>query len=274
VGLPTPIDRDFYVRVRQRLGALAEANSLRLSNLEGVSIAVAAGSAITLRLLEGPQIVNVLAFNQRDSDERIWHQGFLREGLFLRTFSRVWGSMARYRPLLTVLEDTVAVRPTPFPNPQHHPQFGGAGTPAAWQVAGGAPGVRSTWEQFADACDELGISSHLIKDNLCLFQKSYIDRESQRVRILPSDALAGDRIVLFAEIDLTLVFALSPLIDGARAASTPGVPEPRAVQVSVSEPAAEPLGWPYAGIPYPDLSLYNDDATGSRSDVPERTRGL
>lgn len=269
---PTPIDRGFYEAAAARLSSAVVRAEHRLADFGGLALDVPKGATVTLTLLEGAQIVNAFAYNPADPDERMWQQSVLREGIFLRRYSRVWGTMARYRPLLTVLDDTVCADPH-LPRAQHHPYFGGSGTPADWRAAGGAKGVASTWEQFAGLLTERNIPVHILRENLCLFQRSIVNVDPMRVEILPSNAVAGDRITLFCEIDLCLLLALSPFIDGARAASEPGMPQPCAVSVSITEPIVEPLAWPYPEIRYPDLSLYLDNS-GTRSTAVETTRGL
>lgn len=269
---PTPINQSFYEDAAARLPSAVVKTKHRLDDFGGLALDVPKGAAVSLTLLEGAQIVNAFAFNPADPDERMWQQSVLREGIFLRRYSRVWGTMARYRPLLTVLEDTVSADPH-LPRAQHHPYFGGSGTPADWRAAGGADGVPSTWEQLAGLLTERDVPVHILGEDLCFFQRSMVDSDPMRIDILPSNAVAGDRVTLFAEIDLCLLLGLSPYIDGGRAASEPGVPQPRPVGVSVTEPIAEPLAWPYPEILYPDISLYLDQS-GTRSTDVEVTRGI
>jgi uncharacterized protein YcgI (DUF1989 family) len=272
---PMPLDREFYSDITfgenmKRVKAPTR-TVLQLSGFEGSSVEVAAGEVLTISLLEGPQIVNLFAFNSADPDERLWlNQSQCREGHFLTRYSRLWGTMARVRPLMTVLEETVVTR-EPFGH--HHPVLGGSGTPADWRYAGGQPGIRTTWEQFAGLMEERDLSPALLKENVCLFQKARIDPFTQRVEILPSDALAGDRLTFFAEIDLCVLIALSPYIDGSVPAPELGEPEPRAIEVTVAERLATPLPWPYPGVAYPDLDHYLD-ATGVRSTEPGLTPGI
>jgi uncharacterized protein YcgI (DUF1989 family) len=269
---PTPIDRGFYDRARERLATTPPAQEHELADFGGLALDVPAGAALTLTLREGAQIVNAWACNATDADERIWHESVIREGIYLKPFVRVWGTMARYRPLLTVLEDTVVADPG-APHAQHHPYYGGSGTPADWRAAGGAPDVPSTWSQFAALLEARDMPVHRLNENLCLFQRSYVEPDRQRVEIVPSNAVAGDRITLYAEIDLLVLLALSPYVDGGRPASTPGTPEPRPIAATVSEVIAEPLGWPYPGISYPDMERYLD-VSGTRTTEPVPTPGI
>lgn len=257
--------------MRERLAG-AGRESVVAEDFDGRAIELAAGESLTVELLEGPQVVHLFALNRNDPDERYWAQETcLIEGLFLTRSSRLWGTMARFRPLLTVLEDTVADRPTgPGVAGKHHPAYGGAGTPAAWRAAGGRAAV-SAWEQLAALLTERGLRPALIKDEACLFQKSRIDPHARRLEIEASDALAGDAVALYAEIDLVVLLALSPFLDGA-CSPAGNDPRPRAVALHTTGALAEPLAWPYPDVPYPDISLY-EDATGKRTDRSEPTAG-
>ena len=235
---------------------------------------IKAGELLHLELLEGPQIVHLYPYNPNDPDERYWAQHTVTtEGLFLTRYGRLWGTMARHRPLLTILEDTVTPpRRAGGAFGGHHPCFSGTSIPARWKYAGGPEGVASGWEQMAALLEGRGLSPALIKDDACFFQKSRIDPYTQYVELLPSEAVKGDRVTLFAEIDLVVLLALSPFVDGSPPPANRKDVKPRAVRVTTMEKIAEPPGWPYPGIGYPDLSLYLDES-GVRSDRPVPTRG-
>jgi uncharacterized protein YcgI (DUF1989 family) len=224
-----------------------------------------------IELLEGPQVVHVFFFNRSDPDERYWaHETCLIEGLFLSRYSRLWGTMARFRPLLAILEDSVAHVPEGSSvNGKHHPAYGGAGTPAAWRRSGGSASVPSVWEQFARLLRDRGLSPSLIKDEVCLFQKTRINPYAKKMEPVRPDCLAGDHVALYAECELVVFLALSPYIDGVTQPADE-LPSVRPVGITTTDRIAKPLGWPYPDVLYPDLSLYLDE-TGVRSSRPEAT---
>lgn len=255
---PRPFDRGFYAQARDWLARRRVRHSETIDGFGGRVIDVRAGELLTFELPEQPQIVNLLPFNAADPDERFWaHETCLIEGLWLTRNSRLWGTMARFRPLMTVVEDTVTARPNPgWPLGKHHTVYGGWGTPRDWRFAGGSSEIPSTWEQFAAALEQRDLSPSLIKDDVCLFQKTAIDAVDHRLVMLSSDAVPGDRVTLFAEIDLAVLVAFSPYVDGSMPAEAVTSDSLGPVCVQVSESVAEPLAWPYGGMPYPDLALY------------------
>jgi uncharacterized protein YcgI (DUF1989 family) len=258
---PRPFERDFYVALRDRLSEQVTRGTLTLDDAGSHAVELKAGELLTLELIAGPQIVNAFPFNTHDPDERFWaHETCLIEGLFLTRYSRLWGTMAHFRPLMTVLEDTVTSLPIPrTAGGGHHPVYGGSGTPIDWRLAGGGADALTTWEQFARALSDRRLSPGLLMDNACFFQKTLVDAPGHRLEIAPSDATAGDAVTLFAEIDVTVLLALSPYVDGTRPANElDGSVRP--VRATLSGRMASPLPWPYPGMPYPDLELYLDEA--------------
>jgi uncharacterized protein YcgI (DUF1989 family) len=270
-----PIDKAFYRSIRLEIGERPlHGTQYDIRPDTGTLVRAPAGSVIAFELLEGPQIVNVFPWNAIDPDERYWaEETMLIEGSYLQRYTRLWSTMARFRPLVTVIEDTViTLRRLGMPQAFHHFAHGGSGTPADWRAKGGRPNVKSSWERLTEAMALDGVPAKYLTENASLFQKTAIDPVAQTITILPSDAMAGDRVIWFAEIDLTLAVALSPYVGGGVAVKELDG-STRSVRVSVQEQVAEPLSWPNEGVPYPDLGLYLDE-TGRRDAEVGPTPGI
>ena len=271
---PRPFARAFYERLAGALAGTGKRDRRILDQPGAHILDVCAGEVFRVTLLDGPQIVNMFLHNPNDPDERLWaHQTLLIESIFLRRFGRLWGTMARFRPLATVLEDTVVTLPTRgAAGARHHPIYGDWGTRADWHYLEGPEGVMTSWEQLVAGFEARGLSPSLLMDYPCLFQKTAVDGPSQLFDILPSDAVDGDAIAFFAELDLTVMFALSPLLDGARSPRELAGANVKPVEVSVSDRLAHPLEWPYEGMGYPDLSRYlAEDGRRSADVLPPST---
>ncbi len=273
---PKPIDTQFYADLIAKAADWIPRSTQVLSDLRGLACEVRSGEVLQLQLLDGAQIVHLFMFNPEDPDERFWAQtSFATEGLFLSRYRRLWGIMARNRPMLTMLADTVTPpRRADWVYGSHHPICSGTGLPIHWRCAGGPTGILTPWEQMVALVETRGLDPRLIldKDDACFFQKMRIEPYSQHLELLPSDALTGDRVALFAEMDLVVLLALSPYVDGSPPPTRATEVAPRAVEVTLMNRVATPLPWPYPGVGYPDLSLYLD-ATGVRSDTPVPTAG-
>jgi uncharacterized protein YcgI (DUF1989 family) len=257
-----PFDAPFYDAIA--IGLASVRTSLRSRSLppEGLIERLSAGDVVTVRLVRAPQIVHVFAWNPDDPDERIWpHETSGMENAFLRRHSRIWGMMARFRPLLTVVEDTVVAAETPVGS--HHFVLGGFEVPQAWRMAGGSQAVPSSWERFEILLRESGLNTKIHRDHVSLFQKMVVDPATQRFFNAPSDARGGDRVSLYAEVDLAVALVPSPYRGGGiEPDCLDGSVEPVVIEVRAS--GVRPIGWPYPGVPYPDITPYVD-AQGRRT---------
>jgi uncharacterized protein YcgI (DUF1989 family) len=175
------------------------------------------------------------------------------------TDHRIWGTMARFRPLLTVVEESLNSRAEAGDgNGRHHFVLSGGETPLAWELGGGDRAIPTTWHRFRSLLASTGADPGLYRDHVSLFQRVVVDVPSQRFEIVPSQAMPGDAIALFAEIALQVALVPSPFRGGGVLPSElDGSTHP--VQWEVRHvPIAAP-GWPYPGVPYPDLGPYLDE---------------
>ena len=156
--LARPLDAPFYERVSR---AQVEAHERRVPS-EGAALDVAAGSLLSVELCERAQTVDLFAFNRDDPYERIWHQSLVSESVFLTPPARLWGTLPRYRPLLTLVADSLANR--------HHVVLGGT----------------DSAEQLAALMESRSVPGHLLTQSVSLFQRSRIDPDRQALEVLPS----------------------------------------------------------------------------------------
>jgi uncharacterized protein YcgI (DUF1989 family) len=198
--LNRPLDAAFYERLAR---TPVEGREL-LVPAGGTALELAAGSLLSLALCEDGQSIDLFAFNRDDPYERIWHQSLVSESVFLAPPARLWGTLPRYRPLLTLVSASFTDR--------HHVVLGGT----------------DSAKQLAALMEARGVPGHLLTQNISLFQRSRINPVRQAVEARPSLAAAGDNVTLFAEIDLCVLL----------------VPRRGAVRAKVGAPVTTPLGWP------------------------------
>jgi uncharacterized protein YcgI (DUF1989 family) len=199
--LGRPLDAAFY----ERLGRTQVEGEEHRVYLEGAAIDVDAGSLLLLELCEDAQTVDLFAFNRDDPYERIWHQSLVSESVFLTPPARLWGTLPRYRPLLSLVSASLTDR--------HHVVLGGT------ESAG----------RLATLMESRHVPRHLLTQTVSLFRRSRIDPERQALEALPSHAQAGDTVTFFAELDLCVL----------------AVPRRGELRLVVSRPTADPLGWPF-----------------------------
>ena len=255
-----PRDDAFYLCVADA-ARVASWSAPRVLSATGSVVHLDAGDLLSVSLDDGPQIVHLDAWSTTDPADRLWpHETSGIEGCFLGLGHRLWTTMPVFRPLLSVVDDTLGEPASSRGEGRHHLVLSGWDTPAFWQLEGGSPGVTTAWERFRRLSELDGVDPDLHRDAISLFQRTLIDPATGRLQRLASAADTGDRVVLFAETDVSVALVPSAWRDGGRsAAECDGTVA--AVSWQVAPSGCAPLGWPTDGVPYPDIAPY---VTGER----------
>ena len=251
-----PIDKGFYDRL---IAALPAGTPVRTTTLEpgGSVVAASSGDIVRITLEEAAQVVLLYAWNPTEPRERVWCQETSSlEGCYLHPKGRLWSKMPWFHALLAMLEDTVPIEDGPDAlKGRHHFILDGWETPALWNADGGDPRGPSGWQVMHSLVGRTGADPSLHRDHVALFRKVAVDEDTQRLHVMPSAAAAGDRVTLYAEMDVSIALVPSPYIDDSTPAADIDQPT-RPVRIDVWPSGVEPLGWPYPGVPYPEIEPY------------------
>ena len=218
--VPAPaFDSTLYGAYRD-LPYTAPRSTVEVSPDTGRSIWVPRGNLLRLSCPEGPQVADVCLFNETDPSEHLWaNQTLNREGVYVTVGSRLWGTMPRFRPLATIVADTVAGHTSPSSTP-HHIVLGAHCNPWMYLLVTGRHDHPNCYDQLCQAMDEAGISRCLIHDNINFFQRTRLDTRSHQYVTEPSGVVAGDYIELVAEVDLIVAISACPMGSGRYRAET------------------------------------------------------
>lgn len=234
--------RPFYERLRAARSEHRLVEEFVIPEVTGRAFVVKRGSTARFVTVEGPQIADVDVFNANDPAERLWaNQTLNREGFWLTRFSRLWSNMPRFRPLMTIIEDTVRV--PPGEESYHHHIFGGHCNPFYWLLATGRPGHPSCYGNLVSAIEPFGLGPEQVHDNLNLFQKTTRDSRGM-LDTVQSDAVAGDFVEFYAEMDVLVAVSLCPRGSG-RTAPTDPVQDTHPLRIEIYETGTEPLEFTY-----------------------------
>ncbi len=267
-----------YTHARPRDGAfssrvadaahVASWSTSRVLPAAGSLVRLDAGDLLSVSLDDGAQIVHLDAWSTTEPTDRLWpHETSGIEGCFLGLGHRLWTTMPVFRPLLSVVVDTLGEPACVRGEGRHHLVLSGWDVPAIWRLEGGSPDVPTAWEHFRRLSVLDGVDPGLHRDAISLFQRTRIEPATGRLQRLPSLADTGDRVVLFAEADVSVALVPSAWRDGGRFASDcDGTVASVSWQVAPSH--CTPLGWPAGGVPYPDITPY---LTGERHLTGERS---
>lgn len=246
---PVPtLPRDFYEQVRAKRSQFRLVEEFIIPKETGKGFVVKRGHTVRFVIIEGPQIVDMDVFNAHDPSEHLWaNQTLNREAAWLTTFHRLWGNMPRFRPLMTIIEDTVRTR-TGSPwygdgDYRHHHIVGAHCTQYFWLVSTGKPGHSNCYENLVSAIRPFGLGPEHVHDNLNLFQKAKKDVNGA-MSGGPSDAVVGDYVEFYAEIDVLVAASLCPQ-GSAKTLPTDPFQDVHPMKIEIYETDVEPLEFSY-----------------------------
>ncbi len=243
-----PFDAGFYEHLAAAHRDFAVVSRTVVPVDTGHGARVRAGQTFRLEMVEGAQIIDLDVFSADDPSEhyhaptQLWF-----EGGRVSTFTRVWGTPPRSRPLATVIADRIDHRDEGL-GLRDHKAYGAHCNPHDWMLfAGFLP--NTCYDNLRAACASVGLPQRAIHDNLNLYMKSALDPTTGKHLNVTSDARAGDYLQFYAETDLLICLSLCPYGDGSVVpedwATTPVPQHPVALEIAHS--GVEPLGWPPAG---------------------------
>ena len=250
---PSPsIDKSFYDTVREAASTFRLVEQIEIPPISGKAVAVSAGHCARLICHQGPQIADVCIFNSENPEEHLWaNQTLNREGACVSVYSRLWSNLPMFRPLMTIIEDTIVNQPSEAAA-RHHSILGAHCNPRFWQSALGTedhPFARdkNCYYNLVAAVEKVGLPSKLVHDNLNLFQKIGILPATGGLVMEPSDARTGDHVDFFSELDVLMAIALCPQGSGKNPPSSPEQ-DTRAIRVEVYDTGFAPLPTDYAPV--------------------------
>ncbi|WP_434750813.1 DUF1989 domain-containing protein [Paenibacillus amylolyticus] len=170
----------------------------------GYGLVVSKGSILRVTDLEGQQVVDFVAFDTDDMNHRL-DPGVTMD--VLRTCRIKPGQTLysnRYKPLLTIIKDTVGA----------HDFFNSACRPEMYELLYGKINHASCYQNLNEALGPLGIMPPNQHYPFNLFMKTTMD-ESGNIAVMTPDSRAGDYVEMEALQDLTIAISACPCEESA-----------------------------------------------------------
>ena len=193
---------------------------MRLEGGHFTSVTLKAGEQVRISSLEGPQVVDVWAFNQDDVSEFLSteHTRSCLEKLIPATGDTLYSNLRR--PILTLTEDT---------SPGIHDLLLSACDPVRYQLLGHVGPHRNCADNLRQALSELGHTIQSVPSPFNVFENVCIGADGS-LSIEPPVVKAGDHVTLRAELDAQVVFSACPM-DLALTNGPDGAVRPVAIDV-------------------------------------------
>ena len=249
-----PFPKDFFERVREARPSFKKVDEFIIGLEErGKAWIVKKGQTTRIICIEGPQLLDVCIWNAHNPEEHFWDSYTLtRETPFLTTYSRLWSNLPWFRPMMTIIEDTVETKKT-HPGDHHHYCFGSHCNPDFWYWAlkdKNHPYVTkyNCWCNLQRAIKPFGLNWRHLHDNINFFTKTHWEDDGTHP-VLPSDAKKGDYVELYAEMDVLIAASLCPSGTGTYHWSEAEKDTVHPVKVEIYDTGIEPLEFKMPGGP-------------------------
>jgi uncharacterized protein YcgI (DUF1989 family) len=210
-----PLPKEFYEELRRARPGFRKVDEFIIDLEErGKAWIVKKGRSTRIVCIEQAQLTDVCVWNANNPEEHFWDDYTLtRETPFLSTYSRLWSNLPMFRPLMTIIEDTVETVLT-HPGDHHHYCFGSHCNPSFWYWALGDkdhPFVTkyNCWCNLQRAIKPFGLGWRDVHDNINFFTKTHWEDDGTHP-VLPSDAKKGDYVELYAEMDVLVAASICP----------------------------------------------------------------
>jgi uncharacterized protein YcgI (DUF1989 family) len=207
------LDPAFYNRVRAER-SLRPSTAFVIAPRSGSAFEVAAGQIFRVVQESGPQTGTITFWNTRDKRENFsGARTMAAEACFISPNTRLWADVPWFRPMATCLADTI-VTLSPEGDCHHH-TVGSHCSAETIERHFGAPGFGDCHQSLLAAVEPFGLTEADIHDSITVNQKTHLDPFHGRISITASDAMAGDYIEFYAEMDLLVAVAVCPFGNGA-----------------------------------------------------------
>ena len=235
------IDREFYSEIIDRRDRHRLRETIVVPARSGKGFVVKAGERFRVVETERPQIGDLWFFNKQDPKEHFWsNYTMVLEGAYLKKLGRLWSNMPRFRPMATLLEESIVERG----GPPHNFSFGSHCTSELWELHSGVKGHDSCHIHGLQAITPFGLTEEYLHDNLNIHMRCVVNSKTGAISVPKTLCRKGDYIEFFAELDLLLALSTCPLGDGRFPNSMPDKMVVSPLTIEIYETGVKPKPFP------------------------------
>ncbi|CAJ2512859.1 Uu.00g009780.m01.CDS01 [Anthostomella pinea] len=207
-GSPLKIDEDLYAKIRS--APRVQTDSFTLPIRSGKAWKAPAGSIVRISTPDGPQVGDLNIWNAHNPRERFWASRTKQlHASHVSTHDRLWSCLPYMRPLVTILDDTLAWYGVDEHGGRVHDLLGTRCDPYIKTVLSGGTYDYHCHSNLARAVLPFGLGETDVHDVINIFQVTGLD-EQGRYFMNPCPAQAGDYIEFLAEQDVLMALSTCP----------------------------------------------------------------
>jgi uncharacterized protein len=202
-------DRKFCDALASDKGARRQVAELRVAARAGGSFLVSKGQLVRISCDTDGQVADFDVFS-RDNPKEFFSSSLTRviHGAHLTTGDRLWSHPIYYRPMMTIIADSVDHSTSPEGARPHDLLYGMCDEKVHFRRTGrhGLPNCR---DNLTRAAAELGLGPEAVHDPLNIFMTTGLTPDSKMFYI-PTRARRGDYMELYAEMDCACAISACP----------------------------------------------------------------
>ena len=108
-GSALTVDKEFYDRIARAVGPDTLIDEIVIPIRDAKAWKVPAGHVFRVKTLEGPQVGDFNIWSSDDPRERMWAARTRQlQRAHVSTYDRLWSNLPFIRPMVTIIEDTLA----------------------------------------------------------------------------------------------------------------------------------------------------------------------
>lgn len=207
-GGPLDADKALYDRIRTAPRELVD--SLVIPIRSGRAWRVPRGHVCRVTTVDGPQVLDFNVWNAQNPRERLWAAKTRQlQAAHVTTYDRLWSNLPYLRPLLTVIDDTLAGYGPDEDGGRVHDLLGTRCDPYTNRLLTGEDFDYHCHSNLTRAAASVGLEESDVHDVLNIFQVTGLnERDQYYMKACP--AQPGDHFEFFAELDLLCAGSTCP----------------------------------------------------------------
>jgi len=204
------IDKCFYASLAQGKAKRTLVDKVSIPLRSGKAWKVPAGHVFRVLVPEGPQVGDFNMWNQHDPREKMWASRTRQlQSAHVSTFDRIWSTLPFLRPMVTIIDDTLADYGKDEEGGRVHDLLGTRCDPYVNHLLTGEDFDFHCHSNLVRAVQPFGLTEFDVHDVLNIFQCTGLNEDDQYfMKACP--AKKGDYLEFFAEIDLLCALSCCP----------------------------------------------------------------
>ena len=209
-GSALTVDKEFYDRIARAVGPDTLIDEIVIPIRDAKAWKVPAGHVFRVKTLEGPQVGDFNIWSSDDPRERMWAARTRQlQRAHVSTYDRLWSNLPFIRPMVTIIEDTLANYGVDEDGGRIHDLLGTRCDPYVNRLLTGKDFNFHCHSNLTRAVLPLGLTEFDVHDVLNIFQCTGLNSDDQYF-MKDCPAKPGDHLTFFTEINVLCALSCCP----------------------------------------------------------------